>query len=89
MIREQPHPHPDEDTLAVVIRPMEPNDAPLLRLWRSEASVRRHQPLGSVSARQIRAEITARRHHDLDRQRGERFDWVVEYRLRHFNYKQL
>ena len=83
MIREQPGPPPtgiasDE----VTIRPVEPEDASLLTVWRAETSVRRHQPLSTLSAHQIRTEISARHHFDLGRNRGERFDWIVEWRRR-------
>jgi [ribosomal protein S5]-alanine N-acetyltransferase len=62
---------------AVALRPAEPDDAPLLKSWRSEASVRRHQPLAPLTTGQLRAEIVSRRHQDLYQGRGDRFDWIV------------
>lgn len=62
----------------VSLRPIEPSDAPLLQVWRSESSVRRHQPLAPFTTGQLRAEISSRRHGDLWSERGSRFDWVVE-----------
>jgi [ribosomal protein S5]-alanine N-acetyltransferase len=62
---------------SVVLRPAEPDDAPLLRQWRSEASVRRHQPLAPLTVGQLRAEILSRRHQDLYHGRGDRFDWII------------
>ncbi|MDX1631643.1 MAG: GNAT family protein [Thermoanaerobaculia bacterium] len=62
----------------ITVRPVEPRDAPLLQLWRSEASVRRHQPLAPFTTGELRAEISSRRHNDLWTERGGRFDWIVE-----------
>jgi RimJ/RimL family protein N-acetyltransferase len=61
----------------VTVRAARPDDAPLLHLWRSERSVRRYQPLASLSAAQLRSELAARRFDDLYRSRGDRFDWIV------------
>lgn len=60
------------------LRPVEPSDAPLLQVWRSESSVRRHQPLAAFTTGQLRAEIASRRHENLWSDRGARFDWIVE-----------
>ena len=60
------------------LRPIEPSDAPLLQMWRSEPSVRKHQPLAPFTTGQLRAEISSRRHGDLWSGRGSRFDWIVE-----------
>ncbi|HVS01274.1 MAG TPA: GNAT family protein [Thermoanaerobaculia bacterium] len=62
----------------VRLRPIQPGDASLLALWRSEPSVRRHQPLAPLTPAQLRAEISGRRHNDLRQGRGDRFDWIVE-----------
>lgn len=62
----------------ISLRPMRPTDASRLERWRSEPSVRRFQPLASLSQRQLRAEISARRHRDLYEDRGGRFDWIIE-----------
>jgi RimJ/RimL family protein N-acetyltransferase len=61
----------------VSLRPARPDDAPLLHLWRTERSVRRHQPLAPLSAAQLRSDLGARRFDDLYRARGDRFDWIV------------
>ncbi len=63
----------------VDIRPATPDDARLLREWRAEPSVRRHQPLHDVATSQLRADLTAQRHADLYLGRGERFLWIVEH----------
>lgn len=62
----------------IAVRPIEARDAPLLQLWRSEESVRRHQPLAPFTTGELRAEISSRRHHDLWAERGGRFDWIIE-----------
>lgn len=62
----------------VFVRPVKPQDAALLKSWRSEPSVRRFQPLHDVSVPQIRADVAAQRMSDLYRGRGERFLWIIE-----------
>ncbi len=62
----------------VRLRQAEVNDAPLLRRWRAEPSVRRFQPLHDVSTSQLRADLANQRHADLYHGRGERFLWIVE-----------
>ena len=62
----------------ITLRPAVPRDAELLRLWRSETSVRRHQPLNDLSASQLRSDVANQRIGDLYRGRGEKFQWVVE-----------
>lgn len=59
------------------LRPTYPADAPLLQRWRSEESVRLHQPLADVSLGQLRAELALNRIDDLYRGRGEKFQWIV------------
>ncbi len=59
------------------LRPTYPADAPLLLRWRSEASVRRHQPLTEASLGQLRAELALNRIEDLYRGRGDKFQWIV------------
>jgi RimJ/RimL family protein N-acetyltransferase len=61
----------------VEVRAARPEDAALLHLWRAEKSVRRYQPLASLSTSQLRAELAARRAEDLWRSRGDRFDWII------------
>lgn len=63
--------------LLVSLRPAYPADAPLLRRWRTEASVRRHQPLSDVPVAHLRADVAAQHLPDLYRGRGERFQWIV------------
>lgn len=62
----------------VTLRRAEVTDAPLLRRWRSEDSVREFQPLQDASVSQLRAEVAALRTADVYRGRGERFLWIVE-----------
>jgi RimJ/RimL family protein N-acetyltransferase len=62
----------------VSLRPALPRDAELLRLWRSEPSVRRYQPLNELSASQLRSDVANQRMGDLYRGRGEKFQWVIE-----------
>ena len=62
----------------VSLRPARVSDAPLFREWRSEPSVRRHQPLRDIAVSQIRADVAAQNVEDLYRSRGERFQWVIE-----------
>ncbi|HEX9670423.1 MAG TPA: GNAT family protein [Thermoanaerobaculia bacterium] len=63
--------------LEVILRPAAPRDAELLRLWRSEPSVRRHQPLNDLPVSQLRADVAGQRIADLYRGRGEKFQWIV------------
>lgn len=62
---------------ALRLRSANPGDAPLLRQWRAEVSVRRHQPLADVSIEQLRADLTHQRPENLYRGRGEKFQWIV------------
>lgn len=62
----------------ISLRPAAPRDAELLRLWRSEPSVRRFQPLNDLSAGQLRSDVANQRIGDLYRGRGEKFQWIVE-----------
>jgi RimJ/RimL family protein N-acetyltransferase len=62
----------------IALRPARSSDSSLLAFWRSEPSVRRFQPLGSISAQQIRAELARQTHTDLTRRRGDKFQWIVE-----------
>jgi RimJ/RimL family protein N-acetyltransferase len=64
--------------LAVVaLRPASPADASLLKRWRDEDSVGRHQPLGDVTTAQLRAELAAHRPEALYRGRSEKFQWII------------
>jgi ribosomal-protein-alanine N-acetyltransferase len=49
----------------------------MLKRWRSEASVRLHQPLSDLSVSQIRSDVANQRMADLYRGRGEKFQWIV------------
>jgi len=62
----------------VSIRPALPRDATLLYQWRSEPSVRQHQPLSHLSLAQLRAELANQSIDNLYRNRGDRFQWIVE-----------
>jgi ribosomal-protein-alanine N-acetyltransferase len=62
----------------IALRPARPADAPRLRQWRAEESVRRHQPLHDVSTAQLRSDLAAAEGNDLNRGQGERFVWIVE-----------
>lgn len=59
------------------LRPAQPADAPLLRHWRDEPSVRRHQPLGDVTLGQLRADLAQQSAADLRRGRGQKYQWVI------------
>ena len=61
----------------IEIRPAHPADAALLKRWREEPSVRRYQPLGEVSASQLRADMAGQHVSDLRRGRGQKFQWIV------------
>ncbi len=64
--------------LAVVaLRPATPADATVLKRWRTEESVGRHQPLGEVTTAQLRAELASYRPDGVYRGRGEKFQWIV------------
>jgi RimJ/RimL family protein N-acetyltransferase len=71
--RRLPEPH----RIRTSLRPTYPADAPLLKRWRAESSVRRHQPLADVSLAQLRAELALNRVDDLYRGRGDKFQWIV------------
>ena len=73
-LRAQP---PELPRLHITLRPTYPADAPLLLRWRTEPSVRRHQPLSEVSLGQLRAELALNRVDDLYRGRGDKFQWIV------------
>jgi ribosomal-protein-alanine N-acetyltransferase len=62
----------------VSLRPACPRDAELLRQWRAEPSVRRHQPLNDLPVSQLRADVASQRMADLYRGRGEKFQWIVQ-----------
>jgi ribosomal-protein-alanine N-acetyltransferase len=71
-LRQSPTAHP-----AVAVRPAYPRDAALLYHWRSEPSVRQHQPLSHLSMAQLRSEISAQKVEQLYRSQGEKFQWIV------------
>lgn len=68
---------PTPRPLRVALRPAQTADAGLLHRWRSESSVRRHQPLSDASIADLRADLVRHRHDELYRGRGERFQWIV------------
>ncbi len=61
----------------VALRPAMPADAASLKLWRTEGSVGRHQPLGDITTAQLRAELAGQRLETLYRGRGEKFQWII------------
>lgn len=61
----------------VAIRPAMAGDARLLHRWRSEPSVRRHQPLQEASLSDLTSDLGRQRIEDLYSGRGERFQWIV------------
>lgn len=61
----------------VQLRPAAPRDAELLSRWRTEASVRRYQPLNELSVAQLRSDMANQRMGDLYRSRGDKFQWIV------------
>ncbi len=67
-----------ETSPVIGIRAARPGDAPLLLHWRSEPSIRRHQPLAPASLEKVRAELRAQRHSELFQGRGPRFQWIIE-----------
>ena len=64
-------------TQSIWLRPVTPDDSPLLQLWRSEPSVRRFQPLSQLSTSRLSSELASQSHSDLRVGRGQRFDWIV------------
>jgi len=62
----------------VSIRPAYPRDAALLYHWRSEPSVRQHQPLSHVSLAQLRSELANQDIDNLFQDRGDKFQWIIE-----------
>jgi ribosomal-protein-alanine N-acetyltransferase len=69
---------PSPRPLRTSIRPATAADAPLLRRWRAEESVRRHQPLADASVADLRTDLARQRTDDLYRGAGDRFQWIVE-----------
>jgi RimJ/RimL family protein N-acetyltransferase len=61
----------------ITLRPAQPADAGLLRHWRDEPSVRRHQPLGEVTLGQLRADLAQQSTADLRRGRGQKYQWLI------------
>lgn len=72
----KPAPHRGSDL--VTVRAAYPRDATLLYRWRSEPSVRKHQPLSHLSLAQLRAELASQKVDDLYRSRGDKFQWIVQ-----------
>lgn len=62
----------------VKLRGVMPNDAPTLKRWRSEPSVRLYQPLSDLTVGQLRSDVANQRLSDLYRGRGEKFQWIIE-----------
>lgn len=60
------------------LRAATPEDAQLLKTWRSESSVRLFQPLADLSVGQLRSEVAHQRLPDLYRGHGEKFQWIIE-----------
>ncbi len=69
--------NPPLERLAVSVRPAYARDAALLYHWRSEPSVRQHQPLSHLSMSQLRSEIAAQNIESLHQDSGEKFQWIV------------
>ncbi|MEZ5313649.1 MAG: GNAT family protein [Thermoanaerobaculia bacterium] len=61
----------------VSIRPALPGDAADMDRWRSEPSVRLHQPLQEATLAELRTDLARQRMEDLYRGEGERFQWIV------------
>ena len=59
------------------VRPALPGDAVAMARWRTEPSVRRHQPLQETTVSELRSDLARQRMEDLYRGRGERFQWIV------------
>lgn len=68
----------DRDAPEIRLRPARPQDAQTLKRWRSEPSVRMHQPLTDLTVAQLRSDVSSQRMADLYRSRGEKFQWIVE-----------
>jgi ribosomal-protein-alanine N-acetyltransferase len=64
-------------TPRVSLRPAYPGDAALLQRWRTERSVRRHQPLSTVTLAQLRADLAQQQIRDVYRGKGDKFQWIV------------
>lgn len=62
----------------LTLRPARPADAELLKQWRSEPSVRQHQPLGSATQAQLRSELERQNTNDLYRGQSDKFQWIIE-----------
>lgn len=63
--------------LRVELRPAQPADAPMLKSWREEATVRRYQPLGDATTAQLRSDLSQQSPADLRRGRGQKFQWII------------
>jgi ribosomal-protein-alanine N-acetyltransferase len=68
---------PSPRLLRVALRPATSADAPLLRRWRSEESVKRHQPLADAALADLRTDLARQRSEDLYRGVGDRYQWIV------------
>lgn len=62
---------------AVSIRPAGTLDAVWLERWRTEPTVRQHQPLTRASLTQLKSELARQNPADLYRGRGDKFQWIV------------
>lgn len=69
---------PVSSALPVRLRAAHAEDAALLKAWRAEESVRRHQPLSDLTVGQLRQDLASQRMADLYRGLGEKFQWVIE-----------
>ncbi len=61
----------------ITLRTAHAGDAHLMKMWRSEPSIRRFQPLGAVTLNQLGAELASQRITDLHRGRGDKFQWII------------
>jgi ribosomal-protein-alanine N-acetyltransferase len=68
---------PSPRHLRVALRPATSADAPLLKRWRSEESVRRYQPLAEAALADLRTDLARQRADDLYRGLGDRYQWIV------------
>lgn len=68
---------PDRNGL-IALRRAEPADAERLHVWRSEASTRRYQPVGSISVESLRDQLAIEARATVDPRLDEGVRWIVE-----------